>query len=43
MENFKKIYIDIKSKLQRYLLKRGVYIGKNSNRVIIFKQLFKVI
>ena len=43
MENLKKICIDIRSKLQRYLFKRGVYIGKYNNKVIIFKQLFKII
>ena len=35
--------IDIRFKLQRYLFKRGVYIGKVSNRVTISELLFKVI
>ena len=43
MESFKKIYIDLRSKLQRHLLKRGVYIGKHSNRVTISERLFEVI
>ena len=43
VESFKKICIDIKSKLQRHLLKRGIYIGKNSNKVTISELLFKVI
>ena len=43
VKSFKKIYTDIKFKLQKYLLKRGVYIGKNSNRVPIYKLLYKVL
>ena len=43
VESFKKIHTDLRSKLQRHLLKRGVYVGKCSNRVIISEQLFKVI
>ena len=40
-DNFKKIYTDIRSKLQRHLLKRGVYVG--NSRVTISDQLFEVI
>ena len=43
VESFKKIRTDLRSKLQKHLLKRGVYIGKRSNRVTISKQLFEVI
>jgi len=43
VESFKKICIDIRSKLRRHLLKRGIYVGKHNNRVTISKQLFKVI
>ena len=43
VESFKKIRTDIRSKLRRYLLKRGVYVGKNINRVTISEQLFEVI
>ena len=43
IESFKKIRTNIKSKLQKYLLKRGVYIGKNSSRVPIYKLLYKVL
>jgi len=43
VESFKKIRIDIRSKLRRHLLKRGVYIGKYNSRVTISKLLFKVI
>ena len=42
-ESFKKIYADIRSKLQKHLLKRGIYIGKNSNQVTIYKLLYKVL
>ena len=41
MKNFKKIYIDIKSKLQIHLFKKGVYISKYNNKVAISKLLFK--
>ena len=43
MESFKKIRTDFRSKLRRHLLKRGVYVGKHSNRVTISERLFKVI
>ena len=43
IESFKKIYTDIRSKLQKYLLKRGIYVGKNSSRVPIYKLLYKVL
>ena len=42
-ESFKKIHTDVRSKLQKHLLKRGVYIGKNSKRVPIYKLLYKVL
>ena len=37
VENFKKIYINIKSQLQKHLLKRGVYIGRYNSRVTVSK------
>ena len=43
VESFKKIRTDLRSKLRRHLLKRGVYVGKRSNRVTISEQLFEVI
>ena len=43
VESFKKIYIDIRFKLQRHLLKRGVYIGRYNSRVTISKLLFKAL
>ena len=43
VEGFKKIHTEFRSKLQRHLLKRGVYVGKNSNRVTISELLFEVI
>jgi len=43
VESFKKIRIDIRFKLRRHLLKRGVYVGKYNNRVTISKRLFEVI
>ena len=43
VESFKKIHTDTKSKLQKHLLKGGVYIDKPSNRVIISELLFEVI
>ena len=43
VESFKKICTDLRSKLRRHVLKRGVYIGKHSNRVTISKRLFEVI
>ena len=43
VKSFKKIYTDIRSKLQKYLLKRGVFVGKYCNKVIISKLLFEVI
>src|SRR6266702_5152280 len=42
MESFKKIPTDLRSKLRRHLLKRGVYVGKYSKRVTISERLFKV-
>ena len=42
VESFKKIRTDIRSKLQRYLLKRGIYIGRRTSRITISKLLFKV-
>src|SRR6266702_8162919 len=42
MESFKKIPTDLRSKLRRHLLKRGVYVGKYSKRVTISKRLFEV-
>jgi hypothetical protein len=42
-ESFKKIRTDIRSKLRKHLLKRGVYVGKNSNRVPIYELLYKVL
>ena len=35
MESFKKMRTDTRSKLRRYLLKGGIYIGKPSNRVTV--------
>ena len=43
VESFKKIRTDLRSKLRRHLLKRGVYVGKHSNRVTISERLFEVI
>ena len=43
VESFKKIYTNIKSKLQKYLFKKGVYVGKNSSRVPIYKLLYEVL
>ena len=43
VESFKKIYTNVRFKLQKHLLKRGVYIGKNSNQVTIYKLLYKVL
>jgi len=43
VESFKKIRIDIRSKLRRHFLKRGVYVGKYNSRVTISELLFKVI
>ena len=43
IKDFKKIRTDLKSQLRRHLLKRGVYVGKCSNRVTISEQLFEVI
>ena len=43
MESFKKIRTETRSKLRKHLLKRGVYIGKHSNRVNISELLFEVI
>ena len=43
VESFKKIYTDLKSKLQRHLFKRSIYVGKHSNRVTISERLFEVI
>ena len=43
VESFRKIHIETRSKLRRHLLKRGVYIGKHSNRVNISELLFEVI
>ena len=42
VKSFKKIYIDIKFKLQRYFLKRGIYIGKCTSRITVFELLFEV-
>jgi hypothetical protein len=43
VEGFKKIRTEFRSKLRRHLLKRGVYVGKNSNRVTISELLFEVL
>ena len=43
VESFKKIHSDGRSKLRKFLLKRGVYIGKNNNRVPIYKLLYEVL
>ena len=43
VESFRKIRTDIRSKLRRHLLKRGVYVGKRSNRAAISDLLFEVI
>jgi hypothetical protein len=43
VESFKKIHTETRSKLQRHLFKRGVYIDKHSNRVTISELLFKAI
>ena len=43
VESFKKIYTDIRFKLQRCFFKRGVYVGRYNSKVIIFKLLFKVL
>jgi hypothetical protein len=39
-DNFKRIYIDTKTKLRTYLLKRGVYIAIHNNRRILSEVLF---
>ena len=43
VESFKKIRTNIKSKLRKYLLKRNIYVGKNSSRVPIYKLLYEVL
>ncbi len=43
MESFKKVCIDIKSKLRLHLFKRGVYISKYNNKVTISELLFEVV
>jgi hypothetical protein len=43
VESFKKIPSDSRSKLRKFLLKRGVYVGKNNNRVPIYKLLYEVL
>jgi len=42
VESFKKIRIDIRSKLRRHLLKRGVYVGRRTSRITVSELLFKV-
>ena len=42
-ESFKKIRTDVRSKLRKHLLKRGVYVGKNNNRVHIYDLLYEVL
>ena len=43
VKSFKKIHNNVKSKLQKHLLKRGVYVGKNSNRVTLSELLYEVL
>jgi hypothetical protein len=43
VESFKKICTNIRSKLQKHLLKKGIHIGKNSNRVPIYELLYEVL
>ena len=43
VESFKKICNNVKSKLQKHLFKRGVYINKNSNRVTLSELLYEVL
>ena len=43
VESFKKIRTDIRSKLRRHLLKRGVYVGRRTSRITVSELLFKVI
>ena len=43
INNFKKIYINIKAQLYTYLLKRGVYVGRHNNRYLILKALFNLL
>ena len=43
VESFRKIYTDIKSQLQKHLLKKGVYIGRYNSKITISKLLVKVI
>jgi len=42
VESFKKIRIDIRFKLRRHLLKRGVYVGRHTSRITVSELLFKV-
>ena len=43
VESFKKIRNDVRSQLRKHLLKRGVYVGKNNNRVTLSELLFEVL
>jgi hypothetical protein len=43
IESFQKIRNDVRSKLRKHLIKRGVYVGKNSNRVTLSELLYKVL
>ena len=35
--------LDIKAKLQKHLLKRGVYVAKYNTRITLFNVLFDII
>ena len=43
VESFQKIHNNIRSKLRKHLIKRGIYVGKNSNRVTLSELLYKVL
>ena len=42
-KSFKKIHTNIRFILQKHLFKKGVYIGKNSNKVPIYELLYEVL
>ena len=42
VESFKKIRTDIRFKLRRHLLKRGVYVGRRTSRITVSELLFEV-
>jgi hypothetical protein len=43
IENIKKIRSDTRSKLCKFLLERGVFVGKNSSRVPNYELLYEVL